>query len=326
MNTVIAYYLDHVDAFLKPSFIIFIGLLAIYLFVRSKSENMQQKLLESQNKQLKMLSSGSEGEVRLQNKLNHIFSSLKISYLTNQLAGYKDAVLIYDTNKSYEIDLILITNFGIYVIEAKDWFGSIEKNTNSNLLTVYQNNKLIERKDPSSTNLKKLNLLIENTTTPIHARALTVFTNLTTEIDLTLPTHIKHINDLTEYFRNENEIAKKTNRPTINIEELKKEIFVKLDSNDRAKHFHMMRLIPSADNNVGEYHILESNVNLLINKLIPRWKSIHKFFSNLFYWTTLIILIILGLKFYLLDLNNKNSKTNNVESEFLIRNTGNNIR
>lgn len=241
------------------------GVISLILFIwYSIQKNSIQKKIDYLKKleqdQLKLLNSGSEGEIRLLEKIKKIFESLNIDYLTNQSAGYKDAVMLYGNNTSHEIDLIVISSIGVFVFEAKDWQGLIKSNENSSLLTIIRKNEILERNDPSKLTLNKLHQLTSNLPTPVYSRSLTIFTNSKAEIDLTLPIYIKHINDLSEYFRNELIQAKKNNRKVLDIEEIKNIIFSRLDNDPRAKHFHMMRLTPSSNNKVGEYHKIDLQI------------------------------------------------------------------
>lgn len=208
--------------------------------------------------------SGVEGELALIRGVKNALTELNVNHITHIDYGLKDAVLVFKNNTSYEYDLIVLTEIGLYVFEAKNWWGEVKLSNQSGKLELNQFQKgTFLRSDPSETNHKKMRALVKPIGQSIYCFAPVVFTNLETKLDSNIPNHILHINNLGSFFEQEFEAAKRSNREKLSVQDLSKEIFCQLDHDLRAKHFHMMRMPETEENSVKLYHETQAKIDEL---------------------------------------------------------------
>jgi hypothetical protein len=208
--------------------------------------------------------SGVEGELALIRGVKNALTELNVNHITHIDYGLKDAVLVFKNNTSYEYDLIVLTEIGLYVFEAKNWWGEVKLSNQSGKLELNQFQKgTFLRSDPSETNHKKMRALVKPISQSIYCFAPVVFTNLETKLDSNIPNHILHINNLGSFFEQEFEAAKRSNREKLSVQDLSKEIFCQLDHDLRAKHFHMMRMPETEENSVKLYHETQAKIDEL---------------------------------------------------------------
>lgn len=208
--------------------------------------------------------SGVEGELALIRTVKNALTELNVNHITHIDYGIKDAVLVFKNNSSYEFDLIVLTEIGLYVFEAKNWWGEVKLSNQPGKLELDQFQKgTFLRSDPSETNHKKMRALVKPISQSIYCFAPVVFTNLETKLDSNIPNHILHINNLESFFEREFDAAKRSNREKLSVQELSKEIFSQLDHGPRAKHFHMMRMPETEENSVKLYHETQAKIDEL---------------------------------------------------------------
>lgn len=213
--------------------------------------------------------SGVEGELALIRTVKNALTELNVNHTTHIEYGLKDAVLVFKNNSSYEFDLIVVTEIGLYVFEAKNWWGEVKLSNQPGKLELDQFQKgTFLRSDPSETNHKKMRALVKPISQSIYCFAPVVFTNLETKLDPNIPNHILHINNLESFFEREFEAAKRSNREKFSVQELSKEIFSQLDHGPRAKHFHMMRMPETEENSVKLYHETQAKIDELEKSIV----------------------------------------------------------
>lgn len=95
---------------------------------------------------------GKAGENRLADVVYQTLNEIGVDFKTNQDVGIRDAVLLPQGSDPYskEIDLLLVTSYGIYLFEAKDWSGRWSNVTcDSDKLTLtYPNGQVDVRSAP----------------------------------------------------------------------------------------------------------------------------------------------------------------------------------
>lgn len=230
-------------------------------------KNQQLKAIQENKEILENLlyaKAGVIGEEALIKKLKIVLTDLKIDHLTHIDYGLNDAVLVFKNNTSYEIDLIVLTEIGLYVIEVKNWWGEVKIANEPGKLELKQFQKgTVLRSDPSETNYKKMNALLRPLTQRIYCFAPVIFTNPETKLDTDIPNHILHIDNLEIFFKAELEAAEQSQRAKLPVKELSKELFGQLDPDPKAKHYHMMRMPETEENSAKLYHTTQRRLELL---------------------------------------------------------------
>ncbi len=210
---------------------------------------------------------GKKGEDAVYHAVLSIFQSLKIECISNRQLSCPHAILLPIGNDKYskEIDLLIASEIGIFVIEVKDWRGIwAAKYDQPHLLSKVSNKSGINISDNSSqhpsndrpapllkTQNKLYDLLNRTNLTNVHAEALVVFTDNEGNVDAQLPPNYLHISELTYYFRQQ--AAAFFDNTTYEGEggydayDLAEQIQLCLDRSPNAMHNHMMRLSPSSD-------------------------------------------------------------------------------
>ncbi len=198
---------------------IFIIGLTIYEQIQiNKTDEADAALLQSlQSKNATILhdTKGQQGEDRVHQRVLEIFKSLDIECVTNREFGRPHAILLPTGNDKYskEIDLLVVSEIGIFVIEVKNWRGEWGAQDSSGqslvLLTGKSEAKSVQtRSAPLLKTQNKLNILcnraqlLDDSVGPcIPAHAIVVFTDPTGNAHPLLPTDYLHLSDLGYYFR-----------------------------------------------------------------------------------------------------------------------------
>lgn len=220
-------------------------------------------LLRSTNHKILNSGKGKLGEDAVHHAVLSIFQSLKIECVSNRQLSYPQAILLPtgDDKYSKEIDLVIASEIGVFVIEVKDWRGLwAAKEDQPHLLhkvSSHRNSQSPSNDRPApllKTQNKLKDLLNRAELADIHAQALVVFTDKEGNVHAQLPPNYLHISELAYYFRQkaaaffddiENEgDGRCGGYDAYDLAEL---IRPCLDSSPNALHQHMMRLSPSSD-------------------------------------------------------------------------------
>lgn len=226
-------------------------------------------LLRAENHKILHSGKGKQGEDAVHRTVLSIFQSLNIECISNRQLSYPHAILLPTGNDKYskEIDLLVASEIGIFVIEVKDWRGLwAAKNDQPHVLS--KENSIGSNRDNSGqspsndrpapllkTQNKLKDLLNRANLTDVHAEALVVFTDNDGNVDALLPPNYLHINELTYYFRqkaaaffdaitNEGEGEA---QGCYDAYDLAERIRPCLDASPNALHNHMMRLSASSE-------------------------------------------------------------------------------
>lgn len=191
---------------------------------------------------------GKAGENRLADVVYQTLNEIGVDFKTNQDVGIRDAVLLPQGTDPYskEIDLLLVTLYGIYLFEAKDWSGRWSNVTcDSDKLTLtYQNGQMDMRDAPLKKTVGKLQVIKNAIAVEPNTHALVICTHSNGSIDPNLSSKYMTLNDLAYFLRSERD-----NRiPIGDIETLQTQVFGQLDKSPDALHNHMMRLSPNNEN------------------------------------------------------------------------------
>jgi hypothetical protein len=212
---------------------------------------------------------GKQGEDKVHYAVLSIFQTLNIECISNRQLSYPHAILLPTGNDKYskEIDLLVASEIGIFVIEVKDWRGLwAAKDDQPHLLSKVSSKSSsshVSSQHPSNdrpapllkTQNKLKDLLNRANLTDVHSEALVVFTDNDGNVDAQLPPNYLHINELTYYFRQkaaaffdakESE-GKGEAHGGYDAYDLAEQIRRCLDSSPNALHNHMMRLSPSSE-------------------------------------------------------------------------------
>jgi Nuclease-related domain len=226
-------------------------------------------LLRAANHKILNSGKGKKGEDEVHHAALSIFQSLNIECISNRQLSCPHAILLPTGNDKYskEIDLVIASEIGIFVIEVKDWRGLWAAKDNQPHLLSRVNSKRssshVSSQQPSNdrpapllkTQHKLKDLLNRASLTNIHAEALVVFTDSEGNVDIQLPPNYLHINELTYYFRQKAAAFFNTTEIEGEVEtqvgfdayDLAEQIRLCLDTSPNAMHDHMMRLSPTSE-------------------------------------------------------------------------------
>jgi Nuclease-related domain len=213
----------------------------------------------------KILNSGKGklGEDAVHSAVLSIFQSLNIQCVTNRQLDCPQAILLPtgDDKYSKEIDLLVASEIGVFVIEVKDWRGLwAAKDDQPHLLSkVSSKSSHRSSQHPSNdrpaplfkTQNKLKDLLNRANLTDLHAEALVVFTDSEGNVHAQLPPNYLHISELAYYFRQKASAffgaIDNEGEDGYDAYDLAEQIRPCLDSSPNALHKHMMRLSPSSE-------------------------------------------------------------------------------
>lgn len=206
---------------------------------------------------------GKKGEDAVHHAVLSIFQSLNIECISNRQLSCPHAILLPVGNDKYskEIDLLIASKIGVFVIEVKDWRGLwAAKEDQPHLLSKVSSNSIHRSSQSSSsdrpapllkTQNKLKDLLNRANLTDVHAEALVVFTDNDGNVDALLPPNYLHISELTYYFRQKAaaffDVIENEGGGGYDAYDLAEQIRPCLDTSPNAMHDHMMRLSHSSD-------------------------------------------------------------------------------
>lgn len=194
---------------------------------------------------------GAAGELVLIQAVDEALSSLGVWYCTNSHAGFPDAVILRAGKSalSSEIDLLVATSFGIYVLESKNWPGYWTYGDPGNLKVSYDGKEQPkQREDPLRKTLGKLQHVMRDIQPYVGRAVLIVNTHPTGRFDPKLGSPYIHVSELATFFKAERD----KNVEIDGMDEFFEATFSTLDRSPRAKHDHMMRL-PCDKPKIAEY-------------------------------------------------------------------------
>lgn len=217
-------------------------------------------LLRAENHKLLHSGKGKQGEDAVHRAVLSIFQSLNIRCITNRELHCPQAILLPTGDEKYskEIDLLVVSEIGVFVIEVKDWRGLwAAKEDQPDLLRKVSgsNSSQNQSNDRPAPLLKTQNKLKEVLNraklTNLNAQALVFFTDTQGNVDAQLPPNYLHISELAYYFRQQAtaffDAIEHEGEGGYDVPYLAKQILSCLDASPDAMHKHMMRLSPSSD-------------------------------------------------------------------------------
>lgn len=225
--------------------------------------------LRAANHKVLNSSKGKQGEDAVHHAVLSILQSLNIECVSNRQLGCPQAILLPSGDDKYskEIDLVIASGIGVFVIEVKDWRGlwaakedqphllSKVSSHNRNNASHHNGSQSPSNDRPApllKTQNKLKDLLNRAKLTNFHAEAIVVFTDSEGNVHAQLPPNYLHINELTYYFRQKaaaffDEIKHDECKSAYDAYDLAEQIQSCLDHSPNALHNHMMRLSPSSE-------------------------------------------------------------------------------
>ncbi len=217
--------------------------------------------LRSANHKILNSGKGKQGEDAVHHAVLSIFQSLNIECVSNRQLSCPQAILLPtgDDKYSKEIDLVIASEIGVFVIEVKNWRGLwAAKEDQPHLLSKVSHNHnssqspTNDRPAPLLKTQNKLkDLLNRAKLTNVHAEALVVFTDNEGNVHAQLPPNYLHINELAYYFRQKAasffESVENEGKSAYDAYDLAEQIRSCLDHSSNALHNHMMRLSASSE-------------------------------------------------------------------------------
>ncbi len=218
-------------------------------------------------------SEGAEGEVIAEHEVRNALASLGVWYCTNQGAGFQNAVLPPEGNsdQSSELDVVVVTAFGIYAIEVKHWKGGWGLARNGMLKPDYgfSYGSNAPRENPLSKTQRKLEHLTRNVTLPIVRKALVINTHPDGQFLNGLPDNFVNVKHLKQFFAAESQ--RNQHFPDeASSNALREAVFSQLDKSPTAKHDHLMRLPPTTKN-IKFYQEHHKSLNIDPARLPTGW-------------------------------------------------------
>ena len=218
------------------------------------------EVLRAENHKLLHSGKGKQGEDAVHRAVLSIFQSLNIRCVTNRELHCPQAILLPkgDDKYSKEIDLLVVSEIGVFVVEVKDWRGLwTAKEDQPQLLTkvsgrTISQNQSSERPAPLSKTKNKLKEVLNRAQlSNLNAEALVVFTDTQGNVHAQLPPNYLHLSELAYYFRQQAtaffETIENEGEGGYDVSYLAEQILTCLDASPNAFHKHMMRLSPSSD-------------------------------------------------------------------------------
>ena len=244
------------DIFLKIAPLVFIvaGLVMLYGARGERKMNTDSDkaaadlgaLQIAQNERLKG-GKGYQGELNLIKEVTRTLDLMGIKYHTHLSQGFEDAVILPKGRDphSKEIDLLLVCEFGVYLFEAKDWYGLTSRSGEIGKITVtHKIGESQDRDDPLPGTLSKMKLLGNNLSINTRCKAVVVITDKDGIVHPHLDTGYLHISEIPYFLRAERDHFSRT----VDMAVICDEVFGQLDTSPTAKHDHMMRLSPDKGN------------------------------------------------------------------------------
>lgn len=218
------------------------------------------ELLRSENHKILNSGKGVQGENAVYNAVLSIFQSLNLQCVTNRELHCTHAILLPtgDDKYSKEIDLLVVSEIGVFVVKVKDWRGLwATKEDQPHLLTKVSGNNSSQNQsnDRPAPLLKTQNklkeLLNRAKLTNLNAQALVVFADTEGNVNAQLPPNYLHISELAFYFRQQAaayfEAIENEGEGGYDVSYLAEQIPPCLDDTPNAMHKHMMRLSPTSN-------------------------------------------------------------------------------
>lgn len=228
-------------------------------FVDRQSIQAQQASRSATLKSLKLANhrilhddKGQQGEDAVYAAVLGICKALHIEAVTNRELQRPHAILFPGGEDVYskEIDLILVSEIGIFVFEVKNWQGhwSAQSDDQRYLQCKRDNNQIESRPAPlAKTQGKLAQLLQQSGLEDVPAASLVVFTHPQASLDPHLPTNYLHISELLYFFRTK-QAEMQQRCESWNVQGLFECISDCLDTSPLAMHNHMMRLSTTSPN------------------------------------------------------------------------------
>lgn len=210
------------DTFLKIAPLVFI-VAGFVLLYGARGERMMNTVNDKAAADLNALQAaqkdrlkggkGYQGELNLIKEVTRTLDLMGIKYQTHLSQGFEDAVILpkgLDPH-SKEIDLLVVCEFGVYLFEAKDWYGLTSRSGEIGKLTVtHKIGESHDRDDPLPSTTSKMKLLGNYLSINTRCRAVVVITDKDGIVHPHLDTGYLHITEIPYFLRAERDHFSKT--------------------------------------------------------------------------------------------------------------------
>lgn len=213
--------------------------------VRKAHKNRLKKAIEA-----KRQAKGDAGEAAVSESLNSLLGAMcegtycvKNSLILNHAPG--------TAFPTAEIDHLIITSFGIFVVETKNWSGKILPGERNTLRRVANDGTTEQRKNPVSQNVSKVAFL--RSILPQHARAIKgigVFSDPSVRLDMKLRADLINIRELGYWLRSSRDSFQSACLHAIEIEDVLRKILGHADLSPDAANRHKQRVSGTPKNSV----------------------------------------------------------------------------
>lgn len=162
--------------------------------------------------------SGDAGEARVLGELRRVLSQL----CGNDFYVHPTALLLLHAPgtefPTAEVDHLVVTAFGIFVIETKNWAGAIAPGSSTDTVVCHlPSGKLEERRSPISQNRAKVAFLRGTLPSVWNVQGLGVFANDNCSLSPDLPLALVTLRDLGYWLRTQRDRHAKSGHPNINV-------------------------------------------------------------------------------------------------------------
>jgi hypothetical protein len=142
-----------------------------------------------------------------------------------------------------EVDHLLVTPFGVFVIETKNWSGLVRTGAEGGQLErVAHDGSVTARKSPIAQNITKV-AFVRSVLTPVwNVESLSVFADAETQLDRSLPLNIIRRDEIRHYLRVKADAHARSGKPPVVVNTAVKSILAVSDQTPNALEKHCLRV------------------------------------------------------------------------------------
>lgn len=185
---------------------------------------------------------GDDGEFEVAEELDRVLTGI----CGDDFTLFNSIILRHAPGTKFptaEVDHLVVTKFGIYVIETKNWSGYVYSGEDGSLMREAPDGTIDVRKNPLDQNASKVRFL--KSIMPLYSRqihSIGVFSNPTVELSSDLDSSLVRLSDLELWFRQRRDLAAATSFGPIDLSETYDTILAHGNITDEARESHYQRV------------------------------------------------------------------------------------
>jgi len=221
----------------------------------------KQELISIESRQHALQTLGDESEEMVDAVIREVAPKLDPQYCATRGMVVRYPSSRPDQMPMFEVDNLLITRFGIFLIEVKHWKGRIDVSDNG--WSVVKPGKVegkqspLKQSEPKARVLRAIAREVFGDCSPAKVHSLAVFTHPTVELPLTVPAEVLFLQELRYYLRTTYLSTLESGLASLEVVQRFRDKLGELhNSNPDAKHEFMLELARKKGTN-SEYLDLE---------------------------------------------------------------------